>query len=65
MLSYVLLLRAFRSIVLPAKAVVMNLLSIAATYGVPALMKLLGTWNWYLPESMSRALRLKAVRAME
>jgi RND superfamily putative drug exporter len=33
-LSYLLLLRAFRSVVLPAKAVVMNLLSIAATYGV-------------------------------
>ncbi|HVL31629.1 MAG TPA: MMPL family transporter [Solirubrobacteraceae bacterium] len=33
-LSYLLLLRAFRSVVLPAKAVVMNLLSVAATYGV-------------------------------
>ncbi len=182
-LSYLLLLRAFRSIVLPAKAVVMNLLSIAATYGVlvivfrhglgesiglqqspqieawipiflfamlfglsmdyevfllsrmreewdrlhdnaaavasglehtgriitaaaiimiaafagfsagsfvglqefgvglsaailfdatvvrallvPALMKLLGNWNWYLPEGMSRVLRLKPVRATE
>jgi RND superfamily putative drug exporter len=37
-LSYLLLLRAFRSIVLPAKAVVMNLLSVAATYGVLVLM---------------------------
>ena len=33
-LSYLLLLRAFRSVVLPAKAVVMNVLSVAATYGV-------------------------------
>jgi RND superfamily putative drug exporter len=37
-LSYLLLLRAFRSIVLPAKAVVMNLLSVAATYGVLVLV---------------------------
>jgi putative drug exporter of the RND superfamily len=36
-LSYLLLLRAFRSIVLPAKAVVMNLLSVTATYGVLTL----------------------------
>jgi hypothetical protein len=32
-LSYLLLLRAFRSAVLPAKAVVMNILSVSATYG--------------------------------
>jgi putative drug exporter of the RND superfamily len=36
-LSYLILLRAFRSIVLPAKAVVMNLLSVSATYGVLTL----------------------------
>jgi RND superfamily putative drug exporter len=36
--SYVLLLRAFRSVVLPAKAVVMNLLSVSATYGVLVLV---------------------------
>jgi RND superfamily putative drug exporter len=36
--SYLLLLRAFRSVVLPAKAVVMNLLSVAATYGVLVLV---------------------------
>jgi RND superfamily putative drug exporter len=35
--SYILLLRAFRSVVLPAKAVVMNLLSVSATYGVLVL----------------------------
>ena len=37
-LSYLLLLRAFRSIALPAKAVLMNLLSVAATYGVLVLV---------------------------
>jgi len=36
-ISYLLLLRAFRSVVLPAKAVVMNLLSVSATYGVLVL----------------------------
>ncbi len=150
--SYLLLLRAFRSVVLPAKAVVMNLLSVGATYGilvlafqhgwgepfglepspqvegwipiflfamlfglsmdyevfllsrireewepfsgfvtgsfvglqqfglglsaailldativrailVPATMKLLGTWNWYLPERVRRALRLRPAPA--
>ena len=35
--SYLLLLRAFRSVVLPAKAVLMNLLSVSATYGVLVL----------------------------
>ena len=37
-LSYLLLLRAFRSVVLPLKAVLMNLLSVAATYGVLVLV---------------------------
>jgi RND superfamily putative drug exporter len=37
-ISYLLLLRAFRSMVLPLKAVIMNLLSIAATYGVLVLV---------------------------
>jgi len=36
-ISYFLLLRAFRSIVLPLKAVFMNLLSVTATYGVMVL----------------------------
>jgi RND superfamily putative drug exporter len=36
-ISYLVLLRAFRSVVLPAKAVVMNLLSVSATYGVLVL----------------------------
>jgi len=28
---------------------------------VPAAMKLLGKWNWYLPERLRRAMRLRAV----
>ncbi len=36
-ISYFLLLRAFRSVVLPIKAVLMNLLSVTATYGVLVL----------------------------
>jgi RND superfamily putative drug exporter len=35
--SYFVLLRAFRSVVLPAKAVLMNLLSVSAAYGVLVL----------------------------
>jgi RND superfamily putative drug exporter len=35
--SYLLLARAFRSVVLPAKAVIMNLLSVSAAYGVLVL----------------------------
>jgi RND superfamily putative drug exporter len=37
-LSYFLLLRAFLSVVLPIKAVLMNCLSVAATYGVLVLL---------------------------
>jgi RND superfamily putative drug exporter len=29
---------------------------------VPAAMKLLGDWNWYLPERVRRVLRLKPAR---
>jgi RND superfamily putative drug exporter len=36
-ITYLILLRAFRSVVLPLKAVVMNLLSVGATYGVLVL----------------------------
>ncbi len=36
-ISYLLLLRAFRSVVLPIKAVFMNVLSVSATYGVLVL----------------------------
>ena len=29
---------------------------------VPSIMKLIGDWNWYLPERVRRALRLPPVR---
>jgi putative drug exporter of the RND superfamily len=38
LITFVLLARAFRSLVLPAKAIVMNLLSVFATWGVMALV---------------------------
>ena len=41
-LSFVLLLVAFRSIVIPAKAIVMNLLSVGAAYGLITLVSLKG-----------------------
>ncbi len=37
-ISYLVLMRAFRSVLLPLKAVVMNLLSVTATYGVLVLV---------------------------
>jgi len=37
-LSYLLLLRAFRSLLLPLKAVILNVLSVSATYGVLVLV---------------------------
>ena len=37
-LTYVLLMRAFRSVVLPLKAVLLNLLSVAASYGMLVLV---------------------------
>jgi RND superfamily putative drug exporter len=37
-LTYLILLRAFRSVVLPVKAVLMNLLSVSATYGLLVLV---------------------------
>jgi RND superfamily putative drug exporter len=37
-LTYLLLLRAFRSVILPLKAVLLNLLSVSATYGVLVLV---------------------------
>jgi RND superfamily putative drug exporter len=30
---------------------------------VPATMKLLGNWNWYMPERVRRALRLRPAPA--
>jgi RND superfamily putative drug exporter len=41
--TYVLLLRAFRSLLLPLKAIVLNLLSIGAAYG---LLVIVFKWGW-------------------
>jgi uncharacterized membrane protein YdfJ with MMPL/SSD domain len=44
-LTYLLLMRAFRSVLLPLKAVVLNLLSVAASYGMLVLMFRWGVGN--------------------
>ena len=41
-LSFILLMVAFRSLVIPAKAIVMNLLSVGAAYGLITLVSLKG-----------------------
>jgi RND superfamily putative drug exporter len=46
-LTYLLLLRAFRSIILPLKAVLLNLLSVAASYGVLVIV-----FKWGLGSSL-------------
>jgi RND superfamily putative drug exporter len=44
----------FRSIVVPVVAIALNLLSVGArAVLLPAVMKLLGDANWYLPKSLS------------
>ncbi len=43
LLTYVLLLRAFRSLLLPLKAIVLNMLSIGAAYG---LLVVVFKWGW-------------------
>ena len=43
LLTYVLLLRAFRSVLLPLKAIILNLLSIGAAYG---LLVAVFKWGW-------------------
>jgi RND superfamily putative drug exporter len=45
-LTYLLLLRAFRSVFLPLKAVVMNVLSVGATYGALVLVFQHGWGKW-------------------
>jgi RND superfamily putative drug exporter len=46
-LSYFLLLRAFRSVVLPLKAIVLNCLSIGAAYGVLSMFFKWGAADWF------------------
>jgi uncharacterized membrane protein YdfJ with MMPL/SSD domain len=45
-ITYLVLLRAFRSVVLPLKAVLMNLLSVSAAYGVLVLVFQDGYGHW-------------------
>ncbi len=47
-LTYLLLMRAFRSVVLPLKAVLLNLLSVAASYGMLVLF-----FKWGLGETLA------------
>jgi uncharacterized membrane protein YdfJ with MMPL/SSD domain len=73
-LAFLLLTAAFRSVVVAAKAVVLNLLCVGAAYGLlvativrgillPAAMKLLGRWNWYLPRWLQWLPRLDRPQA--
>ncbi len=52
LVTYVLLVRAFRSLLLPLKAIVMNLLSIAAAYG---LLVVAFQWGWGEPFGLMQA----------
>jgi putative drug exporter of the RND superfamily len=45
-LTYIVLLRAFRSVVLPLKAVLLNVLSITATYGILVMTFKWGAGQW-------------------
>jgi RND superfamily putative drug exporter len=57
-LSYVLLLRAFRSLLLPLKAVLLNLLSVAASYGL-----LVVVFEWGVGEDLVGLYRFDQVEA--
>jgi RND superfamily putative drug exporter len=47
LLTYVLLLRAFRSVLIPLKAIILNLLSIGAAYGLLVLFFKWGAAEWF------------------
>jgi RND superfamily putative drug exporter len=47
LLTYVLLLRAFRSLLIPLKAILLNLLSIAAAYGLLVVFFKWGAAEWF------------------
>jgi RND superfamily putative drug exporter len=52
LLTYVLLVRAFRSLLLPLKAIVMNMLSIGAAYGI---LVAVFVWGWGEPFGLIQA----------
>ena len=47
-LSFILLMVAFRSIVVPIKAIIMNLLTVGAAYGLMVLVFQKGYWRGLL-----------------
>jgi uncharacterized membrane protein YdfJ with MMPL/SSD domain len=47
LLTYVLLLRAFRSLLIPLKAIILNLLSIGAAYGLLVVFFKWGAADWF------------------
>ena len=63
LLSFVLLTVVFRSIVVPAKAIVMNLLSVGAAYGLITLIFQQGGPSW--AHSIADALNFTQVQAIE
>jgi RND superfamily putative drug exporter len=62
-LSFILLTVVFRSIVVPAKAIVMNLLSVGAAYGLITLIFQRGGPSW--AASIANALNFTQVQAIE
>ena len=62
-LSFILLTVVFRSIVVPAKAIVMNLLSVGAAYGLITLIFQQGGPSW--AKSIAEALNFTQVQAIE
>jgi RND superfamily putative drug exporter len=62
-LSFILLTVVFRSIVVPAKAIVMNLLSVGAAYGLITLIFQQGGPSW--AKSIAGALNFTQVQAIE
>ena len=60
LLTYVLLVRAFRSLLLPLKAVLLNLLSIGAAYGM-----LVVVFSWGVGEDAARALPVRPGRGLD
>jgi RND superfamily putative drug exporter len=63
LLSFILLTVVFRSIVVPAKAIVMNLLSVGAAYGLITLIFQQGGPSW--AHSIADALNFTQVQAIE
>ena len=59
-LTYVLLVRAFRSLLLPLKAVLLNLLSVGAAYGMLVIV-----FRWGVGEDVARAVPVRPGRGLD